>query len=96
MKTPNLGNPFAVYLRYKDFTHEAGLSDKSLYQVLWMAGFRDIQILLYKIYFNSTIKHFIEFKSVQTMWIIMTKLFQILGFRAPKILTPLLLAVARK
>lgn len=96
MKTPNLGNPFAVYLRYKDFTHEAGLSDKSLYQVLWMAGFRDIQILPYKTYFNSTIKHFIEFKSVQVMWFIMTKLFQIQGFTAPKILTPLLLGAARK
>lgn len=96
MRTPNLGNPFAVYSRYKDFTHEIGLSDKSLYQALWMAGFRDIQILPYKIYFKSTIKHSIEFKSVQIVRFIMTKLFQIQGFAAPKILTPLLLGVARK
>lgn len=37
-RTPNLGHPLAIYSRYKDFTHEIGFTDKSLYQVLWVAG----------------------------------------------------------
>lgn len=96
IKTPNLGNPFTIYLRYKDFTHEAGFTDKSLYQVLWIAGFRNIQILPYRRYYDHKIKLVIELKLTKIIWFIMTKLFQMQGFVAPEILTPLLLGVAKK
>lgn len=96
MKTPNMGNPFTIYLRYKDFTHEAGFTDMSLYQVLWTAGFRDIQILPFKRYFPRTFKRFIELKLNKIISVIIIKLFQIQGFVAPKILSSLLVGVARK
>ncbi|UCE22872.1 MAG: class I SAM-dependent methyltransferase [Candidatus Aminicenantes bacterium] len=60
MRTPNMGNPFAVYSRYKDFTHEVGFTERSLYQVFWTAGFRDIQVLSYKKYSTCTLKRFFE------------------------------------
>jgi len=96
IKTPNMGNPFAIYPRYKDFTHETGFTDKSLYQILWTAGFRDIQILPYNIYIHRSLKSFIGLKLAKIISFIFIKLFQIQGFVAPKILAPLLLAVAKK
>ena len=95
MRTPNMGNPFSVYSRYKDFTHEAGYTDRSLYQVLWIAGFRDIQILPYNRYFPRSLKRFIELKLAKIISFIIVKLFQIQGFVEPKILTPLLIGVAK-
>jgi len=96
MRTPNMGNPFSIYSRHKDFTHEAGYTDKSLYQVLWIAGFRDIQILPYKRNTDHKLKRFIELKLAQIIFFIIIKLFQIQGFVAPKILSSLLVGVARK
>jgi cyclopropane fatty-acyl-phospholipid synthase-like methyltransferase len=96
IRTPNIGNPFALYSRYKDFTHEAGFTDRSLYQVLWTAGFRDIQILPYKSYSTRTFKRFVESRLARLTGLILTKLFQIQGFVAPRVLTPLLRGAARK
>ena len=96
IKTPNLGNPFTLYLRYKDFTHEAGFTDKSLYQVLWTAGFRNIQVKPFKRHMDRSFKCFIESRLAQIIVFILIKLFQIQGFVAPKILTPLLLGIAKK
>ena len=45
IKVPNLSNPFALDLRYRDFTHEAGYTESSLYQILYLAGFRTISIV---------------------------------------------------
>ena len=44
-KVPNMANPFALRARYMDYTHSIGFNEKSLYQVLWMAGFRDIKVV---------------------------------------------------
>lgn len=96
IRTPNMGNPFALYSRYKDFTHEVGFTDKSLYQVLWTAGFRDIQILPYKSYSTRTFKRFVESRLARLTGLILTKLFQIQGFVAPRVQTPLLIGAAHK
>ncbi len=96
IRTPNMGNPFALYSRYKDFTHEVGFTDRSLYQVLWTAGFRDIQILPYKSYSTRTFKRFVESRLARLTGLILTKLFQIQGFAAPRVLTPLLIGAAHK
>jgi len=96
MRTPNMGNPFAVYSRYKDFTHEVGFTDRSLYQVFWTAGFRDIQVLPYENYSTRTFKRSIECGLARITRFFLAKLFQIQGFVAPQVLTPLLMGVARK
>ena len=44
IKTPNMDNPFCMYTRYHDFTHEIGFNGNSLVQVLKMAGFDKISI----------------------------------------------------
>ena len=90
MKTPNLGNPFCLRLRYADFTHDIGLTEKSLYQVLWIAGFRNIQILPLKEkgIKRKIVSRFIRFCTRKIMW------YQ--GFVAPKIMTPLLVAIGKK
>ncbi len=96
MRTPNMGNPFAVYSRYKDFTHEVGFTDRSLYQVFWTAGFRDIHVLPYKQYSTRTFKRSIESGLARITHFFLAKLFQIQGFVAPQVRTPLLIGVARK
>ncbi len=96
MRTPNMGNPLALYSRYKDFTHETGFTDRSLCQVLWIAGFRDIQILPYKNYATRTFKRSVESWLARLTGFVLTKLFQIQGFVAPRILSPLLRGIARK
>jgi SAM-dependent methyltransferase len=96
MRTPNMGNPFAVYSRYKDFTHEVGFTDRSLYQVLWTAGFRDIRVLPYRQYSTRAFKRSIESRMARITHFFLAKLFQIQGFAAPQVRTPLLMGVARK
>ena len=90
MKVPNLGNPFAIRLRYVDFTHAVGFTEKSLYQVLWIAGFRNIQIL------PLQEKGFKRRIFAGTIRFCLGKLMWHQGFVAPRILTPLLVGVARK
>jgi 2-polyprenyl-3-methyl-5-hydroxy-6-metoxy-1,4-benzoquinol methylase len=45
VRVPNMSNPFGLDARFNDFTHEVGFTSKSLYQVLWLAGFRSVTIL---------------------------------------------------
>ncbi len=90
LKTPNLGNPFAVRLRYVDFTHEIGFTEKSLYQVLWIAGFRNIRMLPFK--GSRTVHKMIA----GVIYFIIRKVMCHQGFVAPDILTPLLVGVATK
>lgn len=96
MRIPNMGNPLALYSRYRDFTHEVGFTDRSLYQVLWTAGFRDIQIFPYKSFPVRTFKRSVESGLARLTGFVLTKIFQIQGYVAPPILTPLLIGVARK
>ncbi len=96
IRTPNMGNPFAVYSRYKDFTHEVGFTERSLYQVFWTAGFREIQILPFQNYPVRTFKRFVESRIARMTGFVLTKLFQFQGFAAPRVLTPLLMGAARK
>jgi|SRR3989338_716139 len=89
-KTPNLGNPFAIFLRYKDFTHEIGYTEMSMYQVLWVAGFRDITIA------PLAQKGLREKMLSRVIFFLLRKLFWHQGFVAPRILSPVLISVARK
>lgn len=94
VKTPNLGNPFSTYLRHKDFTHEIGFTEVSLRQVLWLAGFRDINIFGPE---RSCTKSFRDrLRRGATLFIrfMITKLYQHQDYSVPSILTPLLVGVA--
>jgi len=97
IKVPNLGNLFSLRLRYTDFTHEVGFTESSLRQVLYIAGFRDIKIVPYsQNHRDISFKQRIENLIARIICYSITKLMQYQGFIAPKILSPLLLAIARK
>ena len=89
-RTPNMGNPMALRLRYADFTHEFGVTEKSFYQILYMSGFRDIKLLpaKYKNLSDRLVGGFIRFVFTKLMW------YQ--GFVAPKIMTQVIFAIAKK
>jgi len=95
LKLPNMSNPFALDSRYRDFTHECGFTEKSIYQVLYMSGFRDIQIYPSKIY-DKSIKSYISHKLISLFHFILKKLFWHQGFTAPQILSSRLIVIAKK
>ncbi|MFH1062927.1 MAG: class I SAM-dependent methyltransferase [Candidatus Omnitrophota bacterium] len=90
LRTPNCGNPMSIRLRYADFTHEFCVTEKSFYQILYLAGFRNIKILpsIDKGFLNKLIAESIRFVLAKLMW------YQ--GFVAPNILTPVIFGIARK
>ncbi len=90
-KTPNMGNPFSIYSRYRDFTHEFGFTDISFRQVMRISGFVSAEVtgLAGKRPFPESIL-------VHSITFIMKKLFQLQGYNAPEILSPLLVGIAKK
>jgi cyclopropane fatty-acyl-phospholipid synthase-like methyltransferase len=94
VKVPNLGNPFAIRLRYTDFTHEVGFTEHSLSQVLWLGGFRTINILSFPLSGPITLKSKTEHVISRVIFFWITKMMQYQGFVAPRILTPLVFAQA--
>lgn len=95
LKLPNMSNPFALDSRYRDFTHESGFTEKSIYQVLYTAGFRDIQVYPCKVYGRS-IRFYLSRVSIMLFHWFIRKLFWWQGFVAPEILTHLLIVIAKK
>ena len=89
IRTPNMGNPFSLRLRYTDFTHEAGYAEISLYQVLWLAGFRRIEIR------PTPLSGGLSGLVARSIHAVLRKLMWYQGYVAPKIMTPLLIAIAR-
>jgi len=84
-----MSNPFSIQMRYRDFTHECGFTEKSIYQVLYIAGFRDIMI-------NTSWTDKESIKS-HIRKIVFRKLFWFLGgCNAPEILSSLLIVIAKK
>lgn len=89
LRIPNMSNPFPIQMRYKDFTYEFGFTEESIYQVLHLAGFHDIQIDA-----SWTDKKSIK-SYIRKM--VLRKLFWFLGeCNAPEILSCLLIVIAKK
>ena len=95
LMTPNMSNPFSQDSRYRDFTHECGFTEKSIYQVLYMAGYRDISIYPAKFAANE-IKGFLCKIFVSFFHFLIRKMFWYQALTAPNILSSRLIAVARK
>ena len=94
-KVPNMGNPFALTIRYKDFTHEVGFTDMSYYQVLYLSGFRDIE-LNQSLSFLTLKDKLLMKPFLKLVYFIMMKLYWYQGFVAPTIMSPLIVAGAKK
>jgi cyclopropane fatty-acyl-phospholipid synthase-like methyltransferase len=96
LKLPNMSNPFALDSRYRDFTHECGFTEKSIFQVLYVTGFRDIRIYPAIHTGKSSIKSYIAKMVMNLAHMILKKLFWYQGFTAPEILSSRLFVIAGK
>ena len=95
VRVPNMSNPFSLDSRYRDFTHETGFTDKSLYQVLWNAGFRDIQISSSRIIVRS-FRNRVRFLLVVLLQKVVRFLYYIQDYSVPSNLGKNLIAISRK
>jgi len=95
LRLPNMSNPFALDSRYRDFTHECGFTEKSIYQVLYVAGFRDIHIYPSQIR-RKSVKSYLSWMLISLVHAVLKKLFWHQGFTAPEILSGRLIVIAKK
>ena len=94
-RVPNMSNPFAIDSRYRDFTHECGFTEKSIYQVVYVAGFREINIRAPQFHSRS-LKSYLSKIIVSIFHAFLRKLFWHQGFTAPNILSNRLIVMAEK
>ena len=95
LKLPNMSNPFSIDSRYRDFTHECGFTEESIYQVLYMAGFRNISINPSRDP-GKSLKSFLGRTLTSMLHTILRKLFWHQGITAPNILSCRLVVSAKK
>lgn len=94
---PNMSSIIASALRYRDFTHECGFTETSLNQVLWMAGFREIELFpMPPKTVPSTWKQVLRAPMQKILHGLLGLMYRCEGYYSPKVLTPGLKAVARK
>jgi cyclopropane fatty-acyl-phospholipid synthase-like methyltransferase len=95
LRLPNMGNPFALNNRYRDFSHECGYTEKSIFQVLYLSGFRAILIKPDQLYgkpINVCVSRIIS----ALLYVIIRKLFWYQGFTSPEILSSRMVIIAGK
>jgi len=95
LRVPNMSNPFSLDSRYRDFTHETGFTEKNLYQILWIAGFRDIQISSTKIQIRS-FRSRVRCLLVDLVHRLIKFLYYIQDFSVPKHLGKNLIVICKK
>lgn len=89
-KTPNMGNPFSLKARYVDFTHEIGYDEISLFQILKISNFREINIYQMR---NKKRDSMI----ICTMRnAILPLIWLLFGVHIPRLYEPLIFCVARR
>jgi len=95
--TPNMQILTGLYQRYINFTHEVGFSERSLYKVLEVAGFKNIKIYGDKLKIRLRPK-FLVWYLLRNIWFKILRFIFILekGIDAPKILSRDLIAIATK
>ncbi|NQT32165.1 MAG: class I SAM-dependent methyltransferase [Candidatus Omnitrophica bacterium] len=95
-RVPNMSNPFSLESRYCDFTHEVGFTEKSLYQVLWVAGFRNIDVLGPAGTPVSSFRNLVRKCIVSVLHSTIKFFYYVQDFTVPRNLDKVLVAAARK
>jgi len=95
LRLPNMGNPFALNNRYRDFTHECGYTEKSIFQVLYLSGFRAIHIKPDQLY-GKSINVYMSKIASSLLYAFIRKLFWYQGFTSPEILSSRMVVIAGK
>lgn len=95
-KTSNAGSITGSYMRYHDFTHEINFTEQSLRQVLLLAGFSKVDIMPIKYYKATNIKR--ALRLFLNYWLhFVWKLFFYIEYQdVPRIVTNLMIGVAKK
>ena len=96
LRVPNMSNPFGLDARFNDFTHEFGYTNKSLYQVLYLSGFKDIKILPPREITVKSFRNFIRKILVKLLHKAIRFSYYIQDYTVPKNLDKNLIAIARK
>jgi len=96
IKTDNMGNPFNLRTRYMDFTHEIGFTEHSLYEVLYMAGFRKIRVFGTREPCGRGIKVWIMRLMNSSFHVFLRSLFRVLLIPPPEILDKNIIAIGEK
>jgi cyclopropane fatty-acyl-phospholipid synthase-like methyltransferase len=96
LKTGNMGNPFSIYLMHKDLIHLSGFADESLHALLKCGGFRKIEVRPWEGLHECSLKRSCENILRNIFHRMIRKMFQLQGYTAPDILSPLIVGVARK
>lgn len=95
-RVPNMSNPFSLDSRYSDFSHETGFTAKSLYQVLWVGGFRDIRILPSISIPVRSIRNFVRRILLNIFYKFIKFCYYVQGFTVPQNLDKNLMVISRK
>jgi 2-polyprenyl-3-methyl-5-hydroxy-6-metoxy-1,4-benzoquinol methylase len=97
IRVPNLAAYTGPYSRYLDFTHEVGFVEKSLAQVLLIAGFTGVEMRAEELSFRSPLKGaaFLAVRSAFRAWRRVCLFMELPGSPPPKVLSPNLIGVAQ-
>lgn len=90
-KTGNLANPLSIGIRYGDFTHELGFTDRSLIQILRLAKFREVAVYPCKGQKTFMKEMIYKFRIFTIRFISL-----LFGLNVPKIFDPLILCIGKK
>jgi SAM-dependent methyltransferase len=97
IKTGNVSPIFGLYMRYIDLTHEVAFTENSLRQILLTSGFRNIEIFPNRINWSFNPRRFLWLLAQKVWFFILSAIYLIeVGKDRPRILSKLLIAVARK
>jgi SAM-dependent methyltransferase len=96
VRVPNMSNPLAVHARYVDLSHEIGFTESSLKQLLFVGGFRDIQLIGALVMNRRTFRSYLRriFLRMYNVWV--KFLYYVQDFSVPRILDHNLIAICNK
>lgn len=97
ISTENGASYNAGWGRYIDFTHELAFTERSLYQVLTVAGFGDVEIYGEPAAFRWRPKR-VAWLAARAVWNALLRTANRIhfGVEAPRVISPIILAAARK
>lgn len=96
LRVPNMSNPFGLDARYNDFTHELGYTAKSLYQILCISGFREIEILPPKQIILKNYRNFIRKYLIKVLHKLIRFCYYIQDYTVPQNLDKNLTAIGKR
>jgi 2-polyprenyl-3-methyl-5-hydroxy-6-metoxy-1,4-benzoquinol methylase len=96
VRVPNMSNPLAAHGRYIDLTHEVGFTERSLHQLLYLSGFRDITLKGSLLIRKRTLLSYCRRAFLKMYYAWVRFLYYVQDFSVPTVLDHDLVAIARR